>query len=67
MLKTLILVAVIAAVAPACATKGFVRTEAGVVDQRVDTLTATVDEIQARDTGNPGTDRRGRRSRGCSG
>ena len=48
MLKTLILVAVIAAVAPACATKGFVRTEAGVVDQRVDTLTATVDEIQAR-------------------
>ena len=47
-LKTLTLIAVIAAVAPACATKGFVRTEVGAVDQRVDTLTTTVENTQER-------------------
>ena len=48
MLKTLTLIAVIAAVAPACASRGFVREEVAVVDQKVDTLATTVEETQER-------------------
>ena len=44
--KTLTLVAVIAAVAPACATKGFVRESVTPVSERVDTLAT---EIEATD------------------
>jgi outer membrane protein OmpA-like peptidoglycan-associated protein len=40
--------AVVVAVAPACATKKFVRTEVGGVNSRVDTLTGTVEETQER-------------------
>ena len=36
------------AVAPACATKKFVRTEVGNVNSKVDTLTGTVEETQER-------------------
>src|ERR671912_1096259 len=36
------------AVAPACATKKFVRTEVGTVNSKVDTLTGTVEETQER-------------------
>jgi outer membrane protein OmpA-like peptidoglycan-associated protein len=36
------------AVAPACASKGFVRTEVGNVNEKVDTLTGTVEETQER-------------------
>ena len=42
------LLALTVAVAPACATKKFVRTEAGGVNQKVDTLTGTVEETQER-------------------
>jgi outer membrane protein OmpA-like peptidoglycan-associated protein len=38
------MLAVIVAVAPACATKKFVRTEVGGVNTKVDTLTGTVDQ-----------------------
>ena len=51
MRKTLIttcLLALTVAVAPACATKKFVRTEVGGVNQKVDTLTGTVEETQER-------------------
>jgi outer membrane protein OmpA-like peptidoglycan-associated protein len=40
------LVALTVAVAPACATKKFVRTEVGNVNTKVDTLTGTVEETQ---------------------
>ena len=36
------------AVAPACATKKFVRTEVGNVNSKVDTLSGTVEETQER-------------------
>jgi outer membrane protein OmpA-like peptidoglycan-associated protein len=36
------------AIAPACATKGFVRTEVGNVNSKVDTLSGTVEETQNR-------------------
>ncbi len=42
------LLALTVAVAPACATKKFVRTEVGGVNQKVDTLTGTVVETQER-------------------
>ena len=42
------LLALIVAVAPACATKKFVRTEVGGVNTKVDTLTGTVEETQER-------------------
>ena len=51
MSKTLLntsLLALIVAVAPACATKGFVRTEVGNVNSKVDTLSGTVEETQER-------------------
>jgi len=41
-------IALIVAVAPACATKKFVRTEVGTVNTKVDTLTGTVEETQER-------------------
>jgi outer membrane protein OmpA-like peptidoglycan-associated protein len=41
-------VAVAVAVAPACATKGFVREEVGAVNTKVDTLSGTVEEAQQR-------------------
>jgi len=43
-----LLVALTVAVAPACATKKFVRTEVGNVNTKVDTLTGTVEETQER-------------------
>ncbi len=48
MLKVVTLAAVIAVVAPACATRGFVRTETAVVDAKIDTVAATVEETQER-------------------
>lgn len=42
------LLALVVAVAPACATKKFVRTEVGTVNSKVDTLTGTVEETQER-------------------
>ena len=51
MSKKLLSVAVLAltvAVAPACATKKFVRTEVGNVNSKVDTLSGTVEETQER-------------------
>ena len=51
MRKSLIAASMIAltvAVAPACATKKFVRTEVGGVNSKVDTLTGTVEETQER-------------------
>ena len=51
MRKSLIAASMIAltvAVAPACATKKFVRTEVGNVNSKVDTLTGTVEETQER-------------------
>jgi outer membrane protein OmpA-like peptidoglycan-associated protein len=42
------MLALTVAVAPACATKGFVRTEVGTVNTKVDTLTGTVEETQER-------------------
>ncbi len=48
MLKQVALVGVVALVASACATRGFVRTETAVVDAKVDTLAATVEETQER-------------------
>jgi outer membrane protein OmpA-like peptidoglycan-associated protein len=42
------LVALTVAVAPACATKGFVRTEVGGVNSKVDTLSGTVEQTQQR-------------------
>jgi outer membrane protein OmpA-like peptidoglycan-associated protein len=47
-LKTLTLIAVIAAIAPACASRGFVRTEVGAVGQDVETLAATGEETRER-------------------
>ena len=46
--KMMALAAVIVLVASACATRGFVRTEDAVVDAKVDTLAATVEETQER-------------------
>ena len=51
------MIALTVAVAPACATKGFVRTEVGNVNSKVDTLTGTVEETQERTRQN--TDRIG--------
>ena len=51
MRKTLIatsLLAVTVAMAPACATKKYVRTEVGTVNSKVDTLSGTVEQTQAR-------------------
>ena len=48
MLKQVALVGVVALVASACATRGFVRREAAAVDAKVDTLAATVEETQER-------------------
>ena len=51
MRKSLIAASMLAlavAVAPACATKKFVRTEVGTVNTKVDTLTGTVEETQER-------------------
>ena len=48
------MLAVIVAVAPACATKKFVRTEVGGVNQKVDTLTGTVEQTQERVRTNEG-------------
>jgi peptidoglycan-associated lipoprotein len=51
MRKTLlagVIIAVAVAVAPACATKGFVREEVGGVNTKVDTLSGTVEQTQAR-------------------
>jgi len=51
MRKTLLAVSILAvsvAVAPACATKGFVREEAGAVNAKVDTLSGTVEQTQQR-------------------
>jgi len=42
------LIALVVAVAPACATKKFVRTEVGAVNSKVDSLTTTVEETQER-------------------
>src|SRR5688572_21604790 len=42
------LIALTVAIAPACATKKFVRTEVGNVNTKVDTLTGTVEETQER-------------------
>jgi outer membrane protein OmpA-like peptidoglycan-associated protein len=42
------MLAVTVAVAPACASKKFVRTEVGGVNQKVDTLSGTVEETQER-------------------
>jgi outer membrane protein OmpA-like peptidoglycan-associated protein len=42
------MLAVTVAVAPACATKGFVREEVGGVNQKVDTLNGTVEQTQER-------------------
>ena len=50
--KTLTLVAVIAAVAPACATKGFVREEVTPVAERVDTLETDVEATDQRTPNN---------------
>ena len=51
MRKTLITASLLAftvAVAPACATKKFVRTEVGGVNSKVDTLSGTVEQVQER-------------------
>ena len=51
MRKTLLAVSIVAvsvAVAPACATKGFVREEASAVNTKVDTLSGTVEQTQQR-------------------
>lgn len=42
------LLALTVAIAPACATKGFVREEVGVVNTKIETLTGTVEQTQAR-------------------
>src|ERR1051325_9974759 len=42
------LLAVTVALAPACATKKYVRTEVGNVNSKVDTLSGTVEQTQAR-------------------
>jgi peptidoglycan-associated lipoprotein len=42
------MLAVVMAVAPACASKKFVRTEVGAVNSKVDTLSGTVEETQER-------------------
>ena len=42
------LLAVTVAIAPACATKKFVRTEVGTVNSKVDTLSGTVEQTQSR-------------------
>jgi peptidoglycan-associated lipoprotein len=47
-LLTVSMFALIVAVAPACATKKFVRTEVGNVNSKVDTLAGTVEETQER-------------------
>lgn len=47
-LMTAALLAVTVAVAPACATKKFVRTEVGNVNDKVDTLAGTLEETQER-------------------
>ena len=55
--------------APACATKKFVRTEVGGVNQKVDTLTGTVEETQERTRQNTErigvVDQKASRGQGC--
>ena len=53
------MLALAVAVAPACATKKFVRTEVGNVNTKVDTLSGTVEETQERTRKNEERDRRG--------
>src|SRR2546430_586091 len=53
-LITASLLALCVAVAPACATKKFVRTSVGEVNSKVDTLGSTVEETQARTKANEG-------------
>ena len=48
MSKLVTLAALIALVAPACATRGFVRTETAVVDAKIDTVAGAVEEVQER-------------------
>ena len=48
MLKVVTLAALIALVAPACATRGFVRTETAVVDAKIDSVAVSVEEAQER-------------------
>jgi hypothetical protein len=45
------LIALTVAIAPACATKGFVRTEVGAVNSKVDTVSGTDEQTQQRDGG----------------
>jgi hypothetical protein len=47
-LYTAVAVALTVAIAPACATKTFVRTEVGNVNTKVDTLSVSVEETQSR-------------------
>jgi peptidoglycan-associated lipoprotein len=57
MRKTLVTASLLAftvAVAPACATKKFVRTSVGEVNSKVDTLSGTVEETQSRTKANEG-------------
>lgn len=48
MLRLVTLAALIALVAPACATRGFVRTETAVVDAKIDSVAVSVEEAQER-------------------
>ena len=48
MLRMVTLAALIALVAPACATRGFVRTETAVVDAKIDSVAVSVEEAQER-------------------
>src|SRR3954463_1318603 len=48
------MLALCVAVAPACATKKFVKTEVGGVNSKVDTLSGTVEETQERTRQNEG-------------
>lgn len=48
MLKVVTLAALVALVAPACATRGFVRTETAVVDAKIDSVAGMVEETQER-------------------
>jgi len=53
-LFTVSMLALTVAVAPACATKKFVRTEVGGVNSKVDTLSGTLEETQERTRQNEG-------------
>jgi outer membrane protein OmpA-like peptidoglycan-associated protein len=47
-LSAAVLITVVVAIAPACASKGFVREEVGGVNSKVDTLSGTVEQTQQR-------------------